>query len=357
MVVRSHGGDCGIVELRAVPPPAGPVPETPEDHAAFRRAFAARPSRPPEDPGQIRAWKTEYRERLWNWLMPRPRPRRPSRLIRSAILETHAEFEVHQIVYRSRPRREVTALLALPRSRGRSRSPLLLALHGHEATWGQADLGAFRPGHADDFCEYFASRGFAVLQTPTLNHVLQAKRWTLFGEWLWDAMTGLDSVTQHEAIDMDRIGIVGLSTGGFLTLLATAMDDRIRCAVAAGSFTTVNHFLRRYRIPPHCDCGSLQYLFNHVDFCDIAAVAAPKPLQVQHGRKDHPFCPGADPAGLHPEWNTGVMPTEEFEMAVAEVRRAYGMDQAAGRFAVHFHEKGHAVDNATAFAWISHGLA
>jgi len=69
------------------------------------------------------------------------------------------------------------------------------------------------------------------------------------------------------------------------------------------------------------------------------------------------MCPGADPAKLQLEWNTGVMPPEEFEAAVSEAGRAYRVAGAPEHFAVHFHEGGHAVDNAAATAWLSQVLA
>lgn len=356
MVVSGQGGTPGVIELREIPPPDAPIPDTQQDFAAFRDELDARPTRPPDTPVAFRKWQKVHRAKLWSWLMPRGLKRARARRAEWAPIKECDGFTISRLTYRSRPGREVKALVSLPEPRPDSAVPLLLALHGHEATWGEADIGAFEPGHNDDFCHYFASRGFAVLQPPTLDHVRQGKTWTLFGEWLWDAMTGRDVVSRCGDIDMSRVGVVGLSTGGFLTMLVTALDERIRAAVTAGSFTTRNHLLGRYRIPPHCDCGSREYLFRHIDFCDIVALASPRPFQIQHGRQDCPFCPGADPSGLNLEWNTGAMPTNEFEAAVSEVRRVYRMAGVPERVAVRIHEGGHAVDNQAAYRWISKGL-
>jgi len=94
-----------------------------------------------------------------------------------------------------------------------------------------------------------------------------------------------------------------------------------------------------------------------MESCDITALAAPRPVQIQHGRQDHVMCPGADPARLQLEWNTGVMPPEEFEAAVSEAQCAYRIARAPESFAVHFHGGGHAVDNAAAERWLSQALA
>jgi len=356
MMVSGSAGTSGVVELREVPPPTAPVPNTREDFAAFRDELDARPTRPPDTPAAFRRWQKAHRAKLWSWLMPRGLKKARVRTGEWTRIEERDGFAISRLTYRSRPDRQVKALVSLPEPLPESSVPLLLALHGHEATWGEADLGAFEPGHNDDFCHYFASRGFAVLQPPTLDHIRQSKTWTLFGEWLWDAMTGLDVVAACGEIDMRRVGVVGLSTGGFLTMLVAALDERIRAAVMAGSFTTRNHLLKRYRIPPHCDCGSLEYLFRHIDFCDIVALACPRPFQIQHGRQDFPFCPGADPSGLNLEWNTGVMPTNEFRAAMNEVRRVYRVAGAPEGVAVRIHEGGHAVDNQAAYRWTSKGL-
>jgi hypothetical protein len=213
---------------------------------------------------------------------------------------------------------------------------------------------ASRPSRfPDDFCHFFASQGFAVLQPPTMNHRLQRADWTLYGEWLWDALTGLDALAECEEIDSGRIGVVGLSTGGHLALLAAALDARIQSGVVAGIFSTRNHIRTRFHIPPHCDCGSSQFLFVHLEPADLAALVAPRRLQGQHGREDHVMCPGADPSRLDPCWNTGVMSPEEFAVAVREVQRAYQRVHAPERFAVHIHPGGHAVDHAAAHEWIA----
>ena len=354
--LRLKGEGAGLIELAVVPPPAAPHLYTAEDWAEFRQEFEGRPSRFPDAPAAFSAWQAAYREKLWGWLMNgRPRPV-PPETVWERVEEGEA-FHIERLTYRSRPDRVAKALLALPRLPEDKRAPLVLALHGHETTWGVAVLEAFRPGHADDFCYYLAARGFAVLQTPTMEHALQDERWTLLGEWTWDALAGLDAVGGRGELDMSRVGVVGLSTGGRLAQLVMALDNRVRVGIVAGIFTTRNHIRKCFRIPPHCDCGSSVYLDSYVEPCDLAALAAPRPVQIQHGRQDHVMCPGADPAKLQLEWNTGVMPPEEFEAAVNEAQRAYRIAGTPGGFAVHFHEGGHAVDNAAATAWLSQVLA
>ena len=344
----------GLLELHVVPPPPAPTPNTPEEYAAFRREFDARPSRPPDEPAAFPAWQKDYRERLWTWLM-NGHPKKVPPQVRWELVEEQETFRLERLTYRSRKDRFAVSLLALPKGSARP-VPLILALHGHETTWGQAVVEAFRPGHVDDFCHHFASHGYAVLQPPTMDHILQDERWTLYGEWLWDAFCGLDVALARPEVDPRRVGVVGLSTGGRLAQLVLAMDERVRAGVVAGIMGTRHHFRRHFRIPPHCDCGQHKYLDPHLEQCDLAALAAPKPVQIQHGREDHVMVPGGDPSKINLAWNTGVLDPAEFEAAMDEVRRTYRLCGAEGRITVHYHPGGHAVDNAAALAWISQYL-
>lgn len=355
LTLSGQGNEApGEVELRIIPPPSAPILYTREDFAEFRRQFDQRPSRFPDNSlAAFSAWQAQYRQKLSAWLMGGARPAAVAPETRWEPLPGPSNFHLERLRYTSRPGRTVEALLALPREARAKPSPIILALHGHEATWGQAVREAFQPGHINDFCHYFASNGFAVLATPTMEHRLQNKNWTLYGEWVWDALAGLNAVTERPEIDMSRLGVVGLSTGAQLAELVAALDCRPRGIVVAGIFTTRNHLSKRFRIPPHCDCGSSKYLMPHIEQSDIVALAAPVFCQVQHGQQDHCLYPGADPAKLKLDWNTGVMPPEEFAAAVDEVKRAYKLLGATDRFSVHIHPGGHAVDNAAALAWIA----
>ncbi len=56
---------------------------------------------------------------------------------------------------------------------------------------------------------------------------------TGMGKWVWDARRLVDYLETRPEFDAKRIGMIGHSLGGKLTLYAAAMDDRIRVAVAS----------------------------------------------------------------------------------------------------------------------------
>ncbi|MBD3291732.1 MAG: prolyl oligopeptidase family serine peptidase [Armatimonadia bacterium] len=51
-----------------------------------------------------------------------------------------------------------------------------------------------------------------------------------------DCLRGIDYLSSHEEIDAERIGVIGLSQGGGLTLATAALDPRVKCAVAHEPF-------------------------------------------------------------------------------------------------------------------------
>jgi dienelactone hydrolase len=337
----------GEITLEIVPIPSGSA-QTSFD-------FNKRNSRFPDTLATFYIWQQDWQKKLVMWLMNGAVPQRVP--LSSEIVSTgdRSSFTLRRVVYQSQPDRKNELLLALPKDVS-GHVPLLVALHGHEATWGEADTAAFTPGHADDFCAYFASRGWAVLQPATMNHTLQHPGWTLQGEWTWDAMAAIDYAVSLPEVDPQNVMVCGLSSGGHLAMNILALDNRVKAGVVGCVLSTWNHYRQRMRIPPHCDCGIYGQLGDSLEQCDWAALAVPKPVQFQHGRADAGFCPGADPALLNLSWNTAVMPEGEFATMFAEVRRAYSRTSAEKNLELYIHEEGHKVNNEAAFRFLESAL-
>ncbi|MDA1278141.1 MAG: acetylxylan esterase, partial [Verrucomicrobia bacterium] len=342
------------VRLETIPPPKTSVSTSEKELADFSRQLHDRCSRFSDDSRGFVEWQRTWRTKLAVLLMGGGLPERVPLGARVAESENYPNFTLHRVEYRSGPDRTNVLLLSLPK--GVTKAPLLLALHGHEAAWGGVDPKAYQPGHADDFMSYFAERGWAVLQPATMNHALRHKGWTLQGEWTWDAMTALDYAATVPEVDMDRVAVCGLSTGGHLAMNVLALDDRVKAGVVGCILSTWNHYQRRFRIPPHCDCGISFQLGPQLEQCDWAALSAPRPVQFQHGRQDAAFCPGADQKRLDLQWNTGVMPQAEYDAMFSEVKRAYGLAGNADATETVIHDGPHKVDNEAAFEWLNRWL-
>lgn len=347
-----------IVELQIEPPPAAPIKTSPAEVSQFAHVFHRRPSRFPDSPREFAVWQAEYRKKLASILMPGNPPASVPLEVESQNTSNYPTFDLLEFRYRSRADRANTALLSIPKNgtNAARKYPLVVALHGHESKWGGADPAAFTMGHADDFCAYFAERGWAVLHPATMDHTLQREGWTLQGEWTWDAMRALDCALSRADVDAARVATVGLSTGAHLAMNLLALDDRVRAGVVGCVLSTWHHESTRMRVPPHCDCGIFSQLGAHIEECDWAALAAPKAVQFQHGRKDQCFYPGADDAGIDLNWNKGTLPRAEYDVMFSEVLRAWRLAGREHTVETSLHEGAHQVSNEAAHAWLVDAL-
>lgn len=66
-----------------------------------------------------------------------------------------------------------------------------------------------------------------------LNLKQRHPRWTGLGKWVWDSQRLLDYLETRPELDMKRVGMIGHSLGGKMTLYAAAMDPRIAAAVSS----------------------------------------------------------------------------------------------------------------------------
>ena len=346
-----------VVRFTIEPPRSEPLETTAQQIKDWRDKFARSSSRFPDQKEAFDRWQQEYRAKLAGWLMNGSLPERVRPETETLETTDYDRFTVRKFRYRSQSDRTNTALLALPRHKEGAQVPLLLALHGHEAKWGQADIEAFTPGHIDDFCAYFAERGWAVLQPATMDHTLQHPGWTLQGEWTWDAMVALDYALSQPEIDQRRAAVCGLSTGGHLAMNILALDERVRAGVVGGILSTWKHIRTRFCLPPGCECGIAMQLGDRLRQCDWAALAAPKPVQFHYGIQDYAFCPGAAEKLLDYKWMKGILPLEEYQTMFAEVKRAYRICDYPTAVLCHIHLAGHKIDNEAACLWLEQALA
>ena len=102
-----------------------------------------------------------------------------------------------------------------------------------------------------------------------------------------------------------------------------AMDVRIAAEVSAGFLTTMDQMEQN-----HCMCWKFDGLRELVDYADIYALTAPRPLQCQNGLQEDEtqfFVPLA--------WQ-----------ALEEIEPAYRDLGGAGNVSLHVHGGGHEID-------------
>lgn len=192
--------------------------------------------------------------------------------------------------------------------------PAVIAPHGHSSGGKLAvagcrdipEIAATIDQHHYDYGVQFAEAGFITFcpdargfgerqETAAKSNILASScQWlnnmayplgqTVTGMWTWDLHRLIDYIQSRPDCRADQIGCAGLSGGGLQTLWATALDERIRCAVISGYLYGYKESLLDAHT--NCSCNYIPHLYEYVDMGDIAALIAPRPLLVETGSKD-----------------------------------------------------------------------
>ncbi len=264
---------------------------------------------PPKDEEGLAAWRERSRLRLIELLGPRPSSVPLDFEVRAST--DCGTYTRQSVVFDTEAGMSVPAFLLVPNDRTEP-GPAVLAAHGHgpgkSAVCGLDD-DASRAALAEDHSDYghqLATRGYVVLAPDlrcfgervdwappdkypcdlNLVHAVAAGENPLAAN-LWDLARGLDLLEHHPLVDPSRIGMVGLSYGGTVTLFLGALDERVRAAVVSGYF---NEWKAAHRMPWNL-CGSqvLPGMLGVLDHVDLGGLIAPRPLLVETGTDDPIF--------------------------------------------------------------------
>jgi dienelactone hydrolase len=101
----------------------------------------------------------------------------------------------------------------------------------------------------------------------------------------------LDYLGTRLEVDGSRIGCAGLSYGGRMTMLVSALDDRVKVAAVSGALN-----LLQERITHRYSCGSqiIPGLLKYGDYSEIGSLIGPRPAVWEMGSTD---------ALIVPEWD------------------------------------------------------
>ncbi|WP_112662250.1 dienelactone hydrolase family protein [Microvirga flavescens] len=141
---------------------------------------------------------------------------------------------------------DTTILVEAIASGGEDRRPAVLMLHGAD---GLKVNTRYREGaHA------FAAAGYRVYLIHYLDrteewHASLATLFQNFNPWLETVGDALDWMSQQPEVDAERIGIVGVSLGAALGLIASS-DPRVKALIAYYGPLPFGTFTREPRLPP-----------------------------------------------------------------------------------------------------------
>ncbi|MBE6642383.1 MAG: hypothetical protein E7615_01870 [Ruminococcaceae bacterium] len=93
----------------------------------------------------------------------------------------------------------------------------------------------------------------------------------------------LDKLAENELVDSDKMGILGLSYGGYYSLVTAALDDRIKAVYSSCVFND----RIKYSRPDFVYKGMADKFLD----AEMAALISPRPLYLEAGKNDGIFKP------------------------------------------------------------------
>ena len=263
---------------------------------------------------EAEAWQQQLRSKLTELVGGFPVERLP---LRPMTLETRTfrGFRREKIVFDSRPGVSVLAYLLLP-EQARKPAATMICVPGHgrgvDDIVGIDEHGADRTdkaGYQHDFAIQAAEAGMAAVAIEPMafgcrRDAITARKGlstsacqpaaggallvgqTMIGWRVWDVMRTLDYIATRTELDSSRVGCMGISGGGTVTLFSTALDPRIRAAFVSGYLNTFRDSVGSLS---HCIDNYVPGILNWAEMHDVAGLIAPRPLFVESGEKDDIF--------------------------------------------------------------------
>jgi len=208
-------------------------------------------------------------------------------------------FDVEKIVYQAARGLQVPALLYLPHSKGPHPGVVHPPGHWMEDAKLAADIQSFN--------QYLATNGIAVLCYDTLGQGERRIGWhqhgqlapllvglTSLGLMVNDSLAGVDLLAELDDIDSSRIGVVGASGGGFSSIFASVLDERISVAAIACMVNTHLSQIRDAAFGTGWDswvdlCNQLPTLCTVGTIGQILSCVSPRQLLVANATEDPGF--------------------------------------------------------------------
>jgi dienelactone hydrolase len=256
------------------------------------------------------AWQTEFRNTL-NRLLGTSQPPRTFR-VKQEARSTQPDHTRHDLLLESPGTDSVPVSLLIPADwKPGQKRPGVLAVHGHgdhghHPVAGRTDLqdvaAAIKTANYD-YGLQLVRRGYVVVapcMIPFGRRVDKTKyggtdpcattfvRMQALGTLsitanLRDLRWSLSLLQQRPEVDATRLGCAGLSYGGRMTMLVSAIDRRVKVAAISGALN-----LLQERIRGRYTCGSqvIPGLLEYGDYSEIGSLIAPRHAVWETGSTD-----------------------------------------------------------------------
>ncbi len=290
----------------------------------------------PQDPKAWEAYAASLRQRVLDEVVYRGAARewRQQAVKVEPMGEIRGDgYIIRKLRFEAVPGLHVPALLYEPLPAPSTPTPVVLNVNGHEGT------GVANP-YIQARCINLAKKGLYALNVEWIGQGQLASKGLVHYRMNQLDLVGtaglavfyeslrrsLDIAVALPHADRTRIGVTGLSGGGWQTIILSALDTRVTLSNPVAGHAS---YVTRAQWP-NTDLGDSEQtpsdLATIADYPHLNALVAPRPLQLTYNAKDN-CCFRADyAAGPMLQWATPV----------------FRLLDAAGRFAYHVnHDEGH----------------
>jgi len=236
-------------------------------------------------------------------------------------------YRKRRVSYQVEPGERVTAWLLLPKPCPGKR-PAMICIHPTTALGKEQTIGNEATPNGQDraYALHLVERGYVTLAYDLLSagercypgcrafdtapFYVKHPAWSARGKDIWDFRRAIDFLQAVPEVDADRIGSIGHSQGGGITIDAMGLDERIKVGVSSCgqwparlSKNPFHHartgwWVGRPLLRPYCWTGKP----FPVDLHELLAMIAPRPIMAITALNDGGY--GLDEVeALRPAWS------------------------------------------------------
>jgi dienelactone hydrolase len=210
------------------------------------------------------------------------------------VIETGSGYRIRKLRYEIVPGFDSAALLYEPEHLS-GKIPAILNVNGHVGPLGKT------VEYKQKRCINYAKHGMLALNLEWFSFGELDKKgnehWfgahldlvgaNELGLFILEMRKGLDYLYNHPNVDRNRIGVTGLSGGGWQTITLSALDERVKASNAVAGFSSLR---ARVEAKRYGDLGDVEQSATDSlvgsDFSHLVALMAPRPILLTYNAED-----------------------------------------------------------------------
>ncbi len=278
----------------------------------------------------IKAFRQDYYDAL-GWPLNAPWPKAKPKMRRKKVarddlgtiyrtwIETHPGFETYGLLFV--PEGDGPFPLIISQHGGGGTPELCSGFYENSGNYNRMSRRVLERGcivYAPQLLLWNQEKYKAKYQRADMDAAFRRLGGTLVGFEIYQLRRALDALEKRRDVDADRIGMIGLSWGGFYTLMTAAAETRIKAAVSSCSFTNGFRNLE----------WSLRNGARTMHEAEVASLVCPRALCIEVGKTDD------------------IIPSDGVEDEVQAIAERYRQLGIARKFRFRKHPGWHELDKA-----------